>query len=272
MGKNCFVVLLVSFMLVSCTKINYNIDKNSYRAIGKNSRIKFIILHYTATSDEGGLKTLTTENVSAHYLITSKDKDPIYNLVDEHERAWHAGISKFKDRSNINDTSIGIEITNLGVKPNSDGYGFFIPYDNYIEYSEGQIKKIAFLLQYLIKKYNIKPKDILGHSDIAPLRKIDPGAKFPWERLYKEYGIGVWYRERDKKFFMNPRVFKRTPIKMIKEELRKFGYNINSSEEWDEESKRIVYNFQAHFNPKKATGQMDLESYAILKALNKRYK
>ena len=135
------------------------------------------------------------------------------------KRAWHAGLREFGDRRNLNDTSIGIEIVNLGIKSYDETekkYGFFIPEDKYIEFEEGQIKKLAFLLKELIKKYNIKPKDILGHSDIAPTRKIDPGAKFPWERLYKEYGIGAWYDEKDKIFFMNEKLYLVTPISEIK--------------------------------------------------------
>lgn len=272
MKKYCYIVLIISCLFISCSKINYNIDRDTYNSVGKNSRIKFIILHYTATSDEGGLRTLTKERVSSHYLVTTKDGEPIYSLVDEEDRAWHAGVSKFGNRENINDTSIGIEITNFGVKGECRKYGHFIPYEYYIEFSEGQIKKVVHLLNLLIKKYRINPKYILGHSDIAPLRKIDPGAKFPWQKLYKEYGIGAWYEEKDKKFFMNEKVFKKTPVRMIKEEFRKYGYDMNSTDYWDEESRRVVYSFQLHFNPKMATGNMDLESYAILKALNKKYR
>lgn len=272
MKKRYILVLLLNILLISCAKINYKIDDKTYRATGKNSRIKFIVLHYTATNDKGGIRTLTTEQVSSHYLITSKDEDPIYNLVDENERAWHAGVSDFAGRSNINDTSIGIEITNRGIKPNCKQYGFFIPYDEYIDYSDGQIKKVAFLVKELIKKYNIEPKNVVGHSDVAPLRKIDPGAKFPWERLYKEYGIGAWYNEKDKIFFMNEEVYNAASVEQIKNEFRKYGYKLNNSDEWDEESRRVVYNFQSHFNPKNATGNMDLETYAIIKALNKKYR
>ena len=128
------------------------------------------------------------------------------------------------------------------------------------------------MLKKLILKYDIKETNILGHSDIAPTRKIDPGPKFPWERLYREYGIGAWYDEKDKEFFMNEILYKLTPIEKIKEEFRKYGYKINSSNEWDEESKRVVYNFQSHFNPENITGNMDLETFAILKALNKKYR
>lgn len=275
MKKYNFMLLIFTLLLYSCTSINYSVDSKSYKATGKNSRVRFIVLHYTATNDEIGLKTLTTQQVSAHYLVTSKDSDPVYNLVPENERAWHAGFSGFRGRNNINDSSIGIEITNIGVDNYADEtkeYGFFIPYDKYVPYSEGQIKKIAHLLKDILKRYKIDPTNIVGHSDIAPLRKIDPGAKFPWKRLYEEYGIGAWYNEKDKEFYMNERLYSATPISQIKSEFRRYGYDINSTNEWDEESRRVVYAFQMHFNPQNATGYLDLETFAILKALNKKYR
>lgn len=275
MKKYSKVLILLVLLLSSCTSINYSIDNKKFLSKGQNERIKYIIIHYTATTDEVSVRALTKGNVSSHYLITSKDEEPIYNLVSLDKRAWHAGLSEFGDRRNLNDTSIGIEIVNLGIKSYDETekkYGFFIPEDKYIEFEEGQIKKLAFLLKELIKKYNIKPKDILGHSDIAPTRKIDPGAKFPWERLYKEYGIGAWYDEKDKIFFMNEKLYLVTPISEIKKDLRKYGYKINNTDEWDEESRRVVYSFQAHFNSKNLSGMMDLETFAILKALNRKYR
>jgi len=275
MKKKCLVLFLMSIIFFSCSRVNYKIDDKSYQAKGKDSRIKYIVLHYTATNDEVGIRALTGPNVSSHYLITSKAEDPTYALVPHNERAWHAGVSEFAGRSNINDISIGIEIVNIGIKaiPGAPKYdGFFRPYDEYVDFDDAQIEKAAALLKVLIKEYNIKPKFIVGHSDVAPLRKIDPGPKFPWERLYKEYNIGAWYDESDKIFFMNQTLFDVTPVHEIKDELRKYGYKINTTDEWDEESKRVVYNFKAHFNPKMLSEEMDLESFAILKALNKKYK
>lgn len=273
--KKYLMILLLEILLTSCSYVNYNIDSSKFSSVGQNERVKYLILHYTATDDDLGIRALTQGQVSSHYLITSRDEEPIYNLVPLEKRAWHAGISEFRGRRNLNDSSIGIEIINRGIKKydeNEKKYGFYIPRDEYIEFSEGQIKKIAHLLQTLIKRYNIKPEDILGHSDIAPTRKIDPGAKFPWERLYREYGIGAWYNKKDKEFFMNEKLYKVTPIFKIKEEFRKYGYKINNTDEWDEESRRVIYNFQAHFYPEGLSGNMDLETFAVLKALNKKYR
>lgn len=275
MVKKIIILTLTIVLSLSCSRINYTVNSKKYLSRGMNERVKFIVLHYTATTDEVGLRGLTQGNVSSHYFISTKDEEPIYNIVPLEKRAWHAGVSEFNGRSNLNDTSIGIEISNKGVRKYNERdkkYGFFIPREEYIYFQEGQIKKLANLLQKLIAEYKIKPYDIVGHSDIAPTRKIDPGPKFPWELLYREYGIGAWYDEKDKRFFMNEKLYQVTPVEKIKEEFRKYGYKINYNDEWDEESRRVVYNFQAHFNPKNMTGNMDLETYAILRALNKKYK
>lgn len=272
--KNIIVIFMI-LLFTGCSVINYNIDKDKYQAIGKNERIRFIVIHYTATDDALAIRALTKGQVSSHYLITTQDEEPIYNLVPLEQRAWHAGLSEFAGRNNINDTSIGIEIVNKGLKSYNEKekrYGFFIPREEYICFTDGQIKKLAFLLKGLIERYDIKPKNILGHSDVAPTRKIDPGPNFPWEKLYREYGIGAWYEDKDKNFYMNEKLYRVTPVSKIKEEFRKYGYKINNSEEWDEESRRVVYNFQAHFTPNCITGDMNLETFAIIKALNKKYK
>lgn len=271
MKKN-FYLILFSILLLSCSNsLKYEIDNKKYIAKGFNERIQFIILHYTAGNNEASLKELTSERVSSHYLILSGNDKKIYNLVPDQKRAWHAGVSSFRGRTNINDSSIGIEIVNEGIKKENRAYPDFYLYEHYVEYEDIQIEKVAQLVLELIKKYKISPKNILAHSDVAPLRKTDPGAKFPWKLLYDKYGIGAWYDEKDKIFFMETLDFSKVSIKDIKKELKIYGYSINDSDEWDKESKKVVYAFQLHFNPHNLSGEMDIESFAILKALNKKY-
>ncbi|MGF6907262.1 N-acetylmuramoyl-L-alanine amidase [Fusobacterium sp. PH5-44] len=256
---------------------DFTIDNKSFESVGQDGRIKFIILHYTATGDELGKRALTYGNVSAHYLVTTDSNEPIFSLVHPDNRSWHAGVSEFYGRANLNDTSIGIEIVNAGMVtlPDSPPKNiFFRPYEEYLPYTENQIKKVAYLVKNLAKAYDIEPKFILGHSDIAPSRKFDPGPKFPWEHLYKEYGIGAWYNENDKLAFMkeyDEDLFKNLTVKEIKNEFYMYGYRINNTSTWDQDSRCIIYAFQMHFNPKTLTGEMDLETFAILKALNKKY-
>ena len=249
----------------------FQVDSSTYISRGKEERIKFIILHYTALDNVGSIRELTG-GVSAHFLVLDEDDNKIYSLVPLEQRAWHAGVSAFRGRTNINDTSVGIEIVNDGIaKEYRSDPNPYHPYDHYVDYKPIQIEKVAQIIKYVAEKYNIPARNIVAHSDIAPSRKKDPGAKFPWKELYDKYNIGAWYDEVDKQEFMNEEKFKATSIREIKDELRKYGYEINRLDEWDKESKDVVYAFQLHFNPKNATGEMDLETFAILKALNKKY-
>ena len=249
----------------------FQVDSSSYVAIGKNERIQFIVVHYTAIDNAASIKELTTNKVSSHFLVLDEDDNKIYNLVPLEQRAWHAGASAFRGRTNINDTSVGIEIVSDGIAKEfiSDPNPYH-PYDHYVDYKPIQIEKVAQIIKYVAEKYNVPARNIVAHSDIAPSRKKDPGAKFPWKELYDKYNIGAWYDEADKQTFMDEEKFKATSIREIKDELRKYGYEINRFDEWDKESKDVVYAFQLHFNPKNATGEMDLETFAILKALNKK--
>ena len=249
----------------------FQVDSSTYISRGKEERIKFIILHYTALDNVGSIRELKG-GVSAHFLVLDEDDNKIYSLVPLEQRAWHAGVSAFRGRTNINDTSVGIEIVNDGIaKEYRSDPNPYHPYDHYVDYKPIQIEKVAQIIKYVAEKYNIPARNIVAHSDIAPSRKKDPGAKFPWKELYDKYNIGAWYDEADKQEFMDEEKFKATSIREIKDELRKYGYEINRLDEWDKESKDVVYAFQLHFNPKNATGEMDLETFAILKALNKKY-
>ena len=156
-------------------KINIIYSPNFTVRKRKKKKIKFIVLHYTGMQSERVcIKRLTSNNsqVSAHYLINRKGN--ITQIVDEKNTAWHAGKSKWKNIVNLNDRSIGIEIVNKG---HEHGYENF---------SKKQIFKLILLCKFLIKKYKIKSNNILAHSDIAPLRKKDPGERFPWQFLSKK--------------------------------------------------------------------------------------
>ena len=147
---------------------------NKYKSpnfnLRKKVKIKYIIIHYTAldTAEEAIEFLCNKKNkVSSHYLISKKGL--IFNLVDERKRAWHAGKSYWKGDYDINSFSIGIELD-------------FNPEKNK-KYSHKLINSLIFLLNKLKKKYNIKKENILGHSDVSPYRKIDPGINFPWKKL-----------------------------------------------------------------------------------------
>jgi len=160
---------------------SYNYSPNFELKKRKPDQIKFIIFHYTGMKKESGaIERLTNikSKVSCHYLI--KNNGEIVVMVPDLYEAWHAGVSSWRNFKSLNKNSIGIEISN-------PGHDF-----NYKKFSKKQIQSIKKLSKFLIKKYKIDQKNILGHSDIAPNRKKDPGEKFPWKYLAK-FRIGKWH-------------------------------------------------------------------------------
>ncbi|MDO5089856.1 MAG: N-acetylmuramoyl-L-alanine amidase [Leptotrichiaceae bacterium] len=236
----------------------------TYNSKGQNFRERFIIVHYTALDKNRSLEVLTTQEVSSHFLISDVESDPVYALVDESRRAWHAGVSEWKTSKNLNDSSIGIEIVNPG----------YIVEGEFIPYKEFQIEKLAVLLKYLSEKYEIPPTNILGHADIAPQRKQDPGPLMPWKELYAKHNIGMWYDDDIKEAFKNEfsSIFSTLSVSDIQKELKKFGYAVDITNQWDKQTQNVIKAFQYHFRPELFDGKMDLETFSILKALNEKYK
>ena len=197
-------------------------------------RIKYIIIHYTnLPSIQASLKHLINKRnkVSAHYLLDQKGK--IYSLVNEKDIAWHAGISSWKADKLLNKKSIGIELQNTGTA------------GNYEKFPNQQISQLEKLILELQNKYNISNANILGHSDISPDRKIDPGPKFPWQRLFKN-GIGLMpkiYPSKSKKNTTS------NEIKNLQILLKKFGYNLKVNGFMDKQTLLVLYAFQSHYCP-----------------------
>lgn len=259
--------------IVSANPVGYKVVKTFFPAVGQNFRQKYIILHYTALDDDKSVNVLTQQSVSAHYLVNDLGDNEIYQLVDENKRAYHAGISAWRKDIMLNDTSIGIEIVNAGYKTDSSGMKIFP------EYSEAQVKKVAALVKDLANRYMVAPTNVLGHSDIAPTRKQDPGPKFPWKKLYDDYQVGMWYDEATKQNFYDTAVLDDYALQMtvpsfvfkIQTALRDFGYGINPNGVYDDATKKTVEAFQYHFRPQNYSGMIDAETWAILQALNLKY-
>lgn len=259
--------------IVSAKPLGYKVVKDHFPAVSQDFRQKFVIVHYTALNNEKSIMVLTERGVSAHYLVNDMHDSEIYQLVDENKRAYHAGRSSWRKHKNFNDNSIGIEIVNSGYTVDEDGQRIFSPFPKM------QVNKVAALLKDIVKRYGIKPTNILGHSDVAPTRKQDPGPEFPWEELYKKHNLGMWYNESDKMYFANkenPELFfdkQNQPsfIYEVQSALHQFGYDINPTGAWDEENRKVVEAFQYHFRPKYYDGVVDIETWAILQALNKKY-
>jgi N-acetylmuramoyl-L-alanine amidase len=259
--------------IVEAKPAGYKVVSTYFPSLAQNFRQKYLILHYTALDDEKSIRVLTQQTVSAHYLVNDLDDKEIYQLVDENKRAYHAGISAWRKDKNLNDNSIGIEIVNMGFTSDATGKKIFVPFPEY------QFKKVAALAKDIVTRYMIPPTNVLGHSDIAPTRKQDPGPDFPWERLYKEYQLGMWYDEPVKQNFYDlavstdfqtqvntsPFIFK------VQTMLSNFGYDIQPSGSWDDATKKTIETFQYHFRPQVYDGVLDPETWAILQALSQKY-
>ena len=223
---------------------------NFSNKVRSNKKITSIIIHYTGMqSERESLKRLVSlkSKVSCHYLISRSGK--IFRIVKDHHIAWHAGKSMWGKYKNLNKNSIGIELVNKGHK-----YG-------YQSFTKIQIKKLIYLCKSLKRKYRIKNKLILGHSDIAPLRKIDPGEKFPWHYLSSKK-IGFYTtikKERN-------RSKKKQSIREFFKNLRNIGYRYLKKKF----KKKIIKNFQRRYRQNRVDGVLDSETLKISEILSKK--
>jgi N-acetylmuramoyl-L-alanine amidase len=231
--------------------INYS--PNFYLKKRNSKQIKFIIFHYTGMKKEkDAINKLTSiqSQVSSHYLV--KTNGDIVILVPDLYIAWHAGKSTWKNFKSLNKNSIGIEISNPGHE------------HKYINFSKKQILSILKLSKSLMKNYNILSKNILGHSDIAPFRKKDPGEKFPWKTLSK-FGIGHWHSlsQNILKKYRNEKI-NSLEEKIFYKNLNKIGYTKNILD------KKIFINaFQRRYRQELINGKIDLECLVISESLLK---
>jgi len=241
------------------TILNYSPNFNSKKRNFK--QIKFIIFHYTGMKKESEAINKLTEiqsEVSCHYLV--KNNGEIIKMVPDLYVAWHAGISSWKNINSLNNNSIGIEISN-------SGHEF-----NYKQFSKKQIKSILILSKFLIKKYKINKKNILGHSDIAPSRKKDPGEKFPWQHFAKQ-GVGIWH-SLSAKLSKKNRMIKVSSLdkKKFFNNIFKIGYAKKSPKNFKNDKYFIflVRAFQRRFRQELVNGKIDNECLIISENLAKK--
>jgi N-acetyl-anhydromuramyl-L-alanine amidase AmpD len=277
---NLFITFFAAFNTVACSSVQTTDSAN------QNSRVSIIVIHHTTADFGDSLQILTRPSsrpVSSHYLIPEpgdqsygKSRLEIYQLVDESRRAWHAGTSYWAGKSGLNDQSIGIELVNQtwchaseqGVDPYTGGPDRLCFYP---DFADGQIALLTELLDEILQRHpDVKPTHIIGHSDIAPDRKIDPGPRFPWQRL-ASLGYGAWYDEETvirywEKFRAEP-----LPLINLQRALAAYGYNIEATGENDQQTRNVVRAFQLHFQPYAVTSELTRESAAILFALLDKY-
>ena len=237
-------------------KITPNYSPNHSKNSRSKNTIKFVIIHYTGMQSEiESVERLKNPNtkVSCHYLINRNGL--VTQLVKDKFIAWHAGKSKWKKFNNLNNRSIGIELVNKGHE-----FG-------YQNFSKKQIKSLINLCLKLKKKYSIKKENFLGHSDIAPLRKSDPGEKFPWKKL-SLFNIGQWYRIKNTKIKLNTKNLE----KFFFKNLEQLGYRYFKIQKRNFNDRKVIIAFQRHFLPHNVTGNLDKKTYKISLFLAKKYK
>ena len=219
-------------------------------------RPDILLLHYTGMpSETDALQWLCNpvSEVSAHYFVFEDGR--VLQLVPEARRAWHAGVAQWAGESDINSASIGIEIANRGHPAGLPPFG------------DDQIEAVIRLSRDIVGRWRIPPERVLGHSDVAPGRKLDPGELFPWQRLHQE-GVGHWVTPepiRDGRFFS--RGDQGMPVEALQAMLALSGYPLPITGTFDEVTEKVVAAFQRHFRPERIDGVADASTITTLRNL-----
>jgi N-acetylmuramoyl-L-alanine amidase len=277
--------------LTSCTSNTLPVEDMHSKNYGQ--RVKFLIMHYTGMDYQSSLQELVHKNsISAHYLVPEShdktyldDELKVFKLVDENERAWHAGSSYWQGRTAVNDQSIGIEMVNVpDCKQLPQAQGELVkgqssinkelaakPMCFFPDYDPKQIDLLITLSKEILKKNpDISPTNVIAHSDIAPQRQIDPGPRFPWYQLYQS-GIGAWYEQNTVHKYWQLFDGQMPNIGLIQQALNSYGYGIQETSELDSQTQAVLHAFQTHFIPWKVTDRADEQTVATLFALLEKY-
>jgi len=273
-------IALFNLMLTGCASTLKTPSENY------NSRVSIIVIHHTTANFEDSYKILTrpsSNSVSSHYLIPEPDDQTYsksvvqtYQLVPESLRAWHAGKSYWSGKTGLNDQSIGIELVNQtwchasgeGTNPYTDKVDRLCFYP---DFADSQLALLVELLEDILERYpEIKPTNIIGHSDIAPDRKIDPGPRFPWQRLAR-LGYGAWFDDDTVVRYWERFREQPLPLLNVQKALGTYGYKIDPTGEHDEQTRNVLRAFQMHFRPSEVTSVATPDSTAILFALIDKY-
>jgi N-acetylmuramoyl-L-alanine amidase len=258
MKTTTLLATLVLALLTGCAT-GPQIDR-TFAAKGQSSRVKFVILHYTVIDTPKSLRTLTQEVVSSHYLVTDDASPIIYGLVDETRQSNHAGVSYWKNFTLLNGSSIGIEIVNPGFTETADGRIWH-------PFPQAQVDKIIELLKDIVARHKVPPENILGHSDIAPTRKQDPGPMFPWDQLAK-HGLVAW-PDGAKVAAARTVYDQQLPeIPWFQQRLAAIGYAVPQNGELDAATRAALVAFQMKYRPATMDGTPDAETAALIEALS----
>jgi N-acetylmuramoyl-L-alanine amidase len=217
--------------------------------------VQWVVVHYTSTDVQHSLELLTRGGVSSHYLI-GEAPATIYQLVDENRRAWHAGDSQWRGRTWLNASTIGIELVNQGYTDTPTGRVWQ-------PYSEAQIDALILLLKDIVQRHHLPIDSIIGHSDIAPQRKVDPGPLFPWRRL-AEAGLIRW---PDAAAVARQQALYAQQLpdwRWFQLRLARLGYVVVQDGQDNQATRNVLAAFQMKYRPARFDGQADAETAALL--------
>ena len=233
----------------------------SHTARGQDSRVMFLIIHYTVLDLPNSIRVLTEQQVSSHYLISDEASPRIMRLVDEYRRAWHAGPSGWQGNRMLNANSIGIEIVHPGARIAADGTREYLPFP------KSQIDTLIPLVQDIVRRHQIRPHRVLGHAEIQPQTKQDPGPTFPW-KLFSELGITPPLPDATR-VAIQQQVFGVAPPDAAWwwQAFTKHGYELEASGVFDEQLKNVTASFQMRYRPANYSGLPDAETAALLHVL-----
>lgn len=254
--KTLIAALTLALLAGCATGPRYD---TTYNSVGQSSRVRFLVLHYTVADKPSSIKILTEQQVSAHYLLTDDPEPVIYRLVDETRSAYHAGNSSWKNYTQLNNSSIGIEIVNAGWKDTPNGRVF-------APFPQTQVDALVGLVKDIVQRHGVAPENVLGHSDIAPLRKQDPGPLFPWQRLAQE-GLVKW-PDAARVALVRPAFDAFLPdAGWFQRKLVMHGFSLPQTGVLDEATRTTLAAFQMKYRPADYAGNPDAETATLLEVL-----
>ncbi|WP_010297608.1 N-acetylmuramoyl-L-alanine amidase [Candidatus Odyssella thessalonicensis] len=288
-----FIAANVDGYMVPAFEAPYqNRNHFSDRSQGSLTSIKSLVLHYTVINFIDTLKTFTADiperRVSATYVVSEAESighetdiyeipaGQVIQIVPESKKAWHAGVSQWRELTGLNDSSLGIEVANKGFTEDPNGLHWY-PFD------KEQMKVVGKLSRAIVQKYHIPPTYVVGHADIAPQRKQDPGILFPWGELYTNYGVGAWLdpEEQHNKDLIE-RYTPREPlpqgisVAFMSKYLKEYGYPIQETDAVTDEFRNVLRAFKAHFSqnqhPEQFNAPLNHQDMYWIWALTAKYK
>lgn len=266
-----------TYTVLASPNCEARVDKQTGQPVKKPH---VLVLHYTACEKQATINTfMAPHGASAHYLVDREGG--ITRFVPEEKRAWHAGYSAWQGNLDVNTASIGIENINLGFKETqAQPAGQQVQGSSraWYHYDEALLTTLGPLCRNIVERYHIHPTCVVGHSDLGVDhttgylgRKQDPGPLFPWERFYREYGVGAWY-DLGQPLQSVVLPTKNQETQWMQSHLVQYGYPAPKNDAWTQEAtKNAVQSFQMHFRQSNISGNIDEETIQILAQLVDQY-